>query len=212
VPAPAPAADNAATAPSSAAGAAAAASDATCEEADAGRKRKRAEATDAPPRKWKGVSWHKTNRTWRAIATDYGTKSGAGYKLKTLGQFAVQEEAARAYDAFVRSPAQVKARLAARRPAAVYFNFPQVGTDEKQARAFSYMPLGRTGLRGVKETRVGRFQAAWHCSDIKKSVHLGTFATAEAAARAYDKNLLSVGKPAVNFPGAAARNTSSESE
>ena len=125
-----------------------------------------------------------------------------------LGRFRNAEEAARAYDDAVRK--------AGRRAV----NFPRPGTNEVQAVkgeaedvtlqcAAGKRPPPRSGplppdpgYKGVSVNAAARTAAVFEANFTLQCVHsfLGTFCTAEEAARAYDDAVRKAGRRVVNFP------------
>jgi plasmid stabilization system protein ParE len=129
--------------------------------------------------------------------------------LKTLGRFCTAEEAARAYDNAVR---RARRRVV---------NFPRPGTHEVQAlkgEAEELTLLRHAGKRlpprngplpaapdykGVKVDALARTAAVFRAKiGINGGVHkfLGSFCTAEEAARAHDDAARKAGRRVVNFP------------
>jgi hypothetical protein len=136
-----------------------------------------------------GVIWHKTNSSFRVQLS--------GPSKRTIGYFASEEDAARAYD---------HAAVQARGPGAKR-NFPDediseppvtVGEEQKQRSSSRYI--------GVSWNKV---RSAWTAQlkdpQTKRQQHIGYFASEEDAARAYDHAAVQARGPGAkrNFPGDA---------
>ena len=159
-----------------------------------------------PAPDYKGVRVDSSARTNAVFRANF--KRGAGHGEIMLGSFCTAEEAARAHDD--------ASRQAGRR----VVNFPRPGTDEVQAvkgekeaetllrAAGERVPL-RSGppppapdYKGVVVAASARttavFQATVKVGGVRN--FLGSFCTAEEAARAYDDAARKAGRRVVNFP------------
>jgi hypothetical protein len=141
---------------------------------------------DAP--RFKGLHWKSHTQKWEVYMTDIW---GDTKTKKYCGTFAVgaEVEAARAYDSAVRATG------------GTCVNFPRAGTAETQAAPRQV--LSATGFRGVRKCG-RRFEARAHLGG--RFSYIGSFGSAEEAARARDRFLRKAGAPQhrLNFPDAAA--------
>lgn len=130
--------------------------------------------------RFKGVSFHRAGARWQATI-------GIDSKLIHLGLFDAERDAAIAYD------------YAARRLHGEFacLNFP----DQEHPYPREHR-RGRDGYRGVTYCRHLSKWAAVVCIGGGKQRHLGVFATADEAARAYDNVALQVRghRARLNFP------------
>jgi len=134
-----------------------------------------------------------TSSRFHGVAKDgprWIAKISFNSKPHYLGCFAVEEDAARAYD--------TKARQLGVDPR--YFNFPAgPRPDGPPPVRKKNEPLGPVGLRGVSRKKSGRFLASfWTGSKNVTAYH----DTAEAAARWWDNKARRSGRPeaGLNFP------------
>lgn len=134
-----------------------------------------------PESGFKGVSSYKEGDLYQA-------RIGRNRKLEIIGYYKTAEEAARAYDLKAKEYFGDKA----------YLNFPKENFDTpQQARVLK--SNNSTGYRGV-EKKNGKFYA--RIGHNWKLQHIGTFDSAEEAARAYDAKAkeLKGDKAILNFP------------
>jgi hypothetical protein len=132
-------------------------------------------------RRYKGVCWYADRQKWEAQWYSPDTR-----KSVHGGYFATAEAAALCYDAAVR------------KHGGKCVNFPDKGVGETQAHAGVQppRPLAASGFRGVYANG-DRFMAGISVDGRRK--HLGAFATAEDAARAYDSRARELGWPAARL-------------
>jgi hypothetical protein len=143
-----------------------------------------ADATASPDdtRRYKGVSWDAKMKKWRASWRNPETR-----KVVNGGYFATAEAAALSYDAVVR------------KHGGKVVNFPDESAGETQAHFGEKPPpppIAASGFRGVS-ARGDRFRAKIAVDG--RAIHLGAFASAEEAARAYDCRARELGWPAARL-------------
>ena len=140
-----------------------------------------AKTSGSSPR-YRGVGWNKRGKKWQVRITVNG-------KMKSLGYFADEIAAARAYDAFVIAKKINKP-----------LNFP----DGAAAKGHVVTSSKSSRFRGVCWNKRGKKWLVTIYADGKKK-NLGSFAEEIAAARAYDAFVIAkkLNKP-LNFPGEAA--------
>jgi hypothetical protein len=137
-----------------------------------------------------GVSWHKARSSWSVQLTDPQTK-----RTKNIGCYASEEDAARAYD---------YAAVQARGPGAKR-NFPgediselpvSLGEERKQRSSSRY--IGVSWDKGESAFRV-----QMRDPQTKRKQRIGSYASEEDAARAYDCAAVQAHGPGAkrNFPG-----------
>jgi hypothetical protein len=137
-----------------------------------------------------GVSFHKASGSWRVQLYDPRTK-----RHQHVGCFASEEDAARAYDC---------AAVQAHGPGAER-NFPDeviselpvsLGEEQKQRSSSRYIGVRWEKRRSSWDVQMRDPQAKRHC-------HIGSYASEEHAAQAYDYAAVQAHGPGVerNFPG-----------
>jgi hypothetical protein len=130
---------------------------------------------------YRGVCWDKQPGKWKAQIKEPVTK-----RVKHLGLFVIEDEAAQAYDDAERSMRGANAEL----------NFP--GPGEKQAKprttrtkeeaeAAKLLPKQKSSHRGVTwDAARGKWKVAINPQNGKKSQYLGRFDDEQEAAHAYN--------------------------
>ena len=142
----------------------------------------------AMKRKAHGISSRFVGVCWSEASQAWATSILGGSKSKTLGYFASEEDAARAYDA-------------AAGPLGRPVNFPRSKVGEKQV-----VKRGTSEYRGVDWLRAsGQWEASARLHGRRCS--LGVFPSQYLAARAYDDFAVAQGQARVNFhvPGEQIR-------
>ncbi|KAG1655816.1 hypothetical protein FOA52_008379 [Chlamydomonas sp. UWO 241] len=141
--------------------------------------------------RYRGVTWNKTNASWRAQLLDPQSK-----RSRYIGTYSSEEDAARAYD-FVA--VQAHGPRAKR-------NFPgETASDPPVAVVKERVKSSR--FAGVFWNKV---TSAWYVQlydpQAKRSRHIGTYFSEEDAARAYDCVAVQAHGPGAkrNFPGETA--------
>ena len=121
----------------------------------------------SPSSDFHGVSWYKRDKKWQAYIGHDGKKVH-------LGSFSTAEQAARAYDA----------KASELKGAAAILNYPDKG-GAAAAKGNQGHRASSSDFHGVSWYKRDKKWQAYIRHDGKK-VHLGSFSTAEQAARAYD--------------------------
>ncbi|KAG1667891.1 hypothetical protein FOA52_013651 [Chlamydomonas sp. UWO 241] len=144
-----------------------------------------------------GVCWDKSNSAWRAQLRDPQTK-----RQRCIGCFTSEEDAARAFDCAVVKVHRPETKR--NFPSEVISELPVSKGEEQKERSSSRF----IGVCWNKSRYVWRAQVT--DPQTKRSRHLGTFATEEDAARAYDFAAVQTHGPGVkrNFPADQAATTS----
>ncbi|KAG1661851.1 hypothetical protein FOA52_011618 [Chlamydomonas sp. UWO 241] len=152
------------------------------------------QAEGAPDRKtssYRGVDWHKDSLAWRAWLWDPKTK-----RLKNIGTYTSEEDAARAYD---------YAAVEMHGPECTDRNFPDEVVSEPPVSLGDEMRERKTSdFIGVCwHTGVLAWQVQLWDPQAKRRQHIGTYASEEDAARAYDYATVKMHGPGYtkrNFP------------
>lgn len=139
----------------------------------------------------KGVSWDKRSERFRADITVNGRQI-------TLGRFSNREDAADAY-----AVAAVKYHGEFARDESGSLSEADVSGAERRLHELQHRPHTRntSGYRGIRRTKhSNRWEA--RIKDGSRTTHIGTFATREAAALAFDSEAtrLHGDKARLNFP------------
>jgi hypothetical protein len=137
-----------------------------------------------------GVTWHKTNSSWLVQLMDPQTSS------RHIGYYASEEDAARAYDC---------AAVQAHGPG-VKRNFPgetvsELPASDKQKPRSSSRFIG-VHLQKSSSSWIARLRGGDR-TDPQTKLYIGSYASEEGAARAYDRAVFQAHGPGaeLNFPG-----------
>ncbi|KAG1671908.1 hypothetical protein FOA52_003475 [Chlamydomonas sp. UWO 241] len=153
------------------------------------------QAGGTPGRKtsrYRGVSWHKRSAVWVANLWDSKTKC-----QQHIGYYASEEDAARAYDC---------AAVELYGPDYTKHNFPGELISEPPVSLGDKRREGKSsGFKGVSRHKAREtWQVELWGPKTKRLKHIGTYASEEDAARAYDYEAVKLHGPDYtkrNFPG-----------
>ena len=124
----------------------------------------------------RGISWHSTASRWAVEVKVDGRR-------RTVGRFKSLDEAVRVLERCQLDPDYARS----------------LATEDKRLGGVVIPRPNKTGFRGVKPARHGRYVA--RVCHQRRDLHLGTFDTPEQAARAYDHKAFELygGKALLNF-------------